>query len=74
MGIIFIIEHIFLIIFLCLRNFLSKQECLADVLVQRRHTHRGLTKYLNKAAISDMVRDSLRDSLVTKVLGGSGSQ
>jgi hypothetical protein len=58
-----VIEHIFLILFLCLRNVLSKQKCEADLLLERRRIKRGIKKYLNKEVLGDI----FRDTVVTKV-------
>lgn len=66
-SIIFVIEHIFLIIFLFLRNILSKQRCQADVLKERRTLKRGIKKYLNKVVLSDMIRDSFVGSVFNRI-------
>lgn len=67
MSIIFVIEHIFLIIFLFLRNILSKQRCQADVLKERRALKRSIKKYLNKIVLSDMIRDTFVGSVFNRI-------
>lgn len=66
-SIIFVIEHIFLIIFLFLRNILSKRKCLADVLKERRTLKRSIKKYLNRVVLSDMIRDSFVGSVFERI-------
>lgn len=66
-SIIFVIEHIFLIIFLFLRNILSKQRCQADVLKERRTLKRSIKKYLNKVVLSDMIRDSFVGNVFNRI-------
>jgi len=62
----FVIEHIFLILFFLLRYVLSKQKCSADVLIERRVLKRGIKKYLNKIVLSDMIRDSFVGNVFSK--------
>lgn len=63
MSILFVIEHVFLILFLCLRNVLSKQKCEADLLLERRRIKRGIKKYLSR----EVLGDTFRDTVVTKL-------
>jgi hypothetical protein len=63
----FVIEHLFLIIFFFLRYVLSKQKCSADVLIERRVLKRSIKKYLNKIVLSDMIRDSFVGSVFNKI-------
>ena len=53
------IEHVFLILFLCLRNVLTKQKCQADLLLDRRKIKRGIKKYLNREVLGDIFRDTV---------------
>jgi hypothetical protein len=50
-SILFIIEHFFLMIFLCLRTILSQQKCEADILIERRQIKRSIKKYFKESNI-----------------------
>jgi hypothetical protein len=56
-GILFLLEHIFLIGFILLRNFLSKRKSITDIFLERRAHKRKVKKYLSKDILAENLRD-----------------
>lgn len=67
LTILFVIEHVFLILFIGLRTILSKQRCEADILMERRHLKRNIKKYFKQRnVISEQIRNTVLNDLVAK--------
>lgn len=63
--ILFVIEHIFLLLFMFLREFLIKQTNDADILLERRHIKRGIKKYFKQRNI---IAENMRTSVLVDIV------
>jgi len=64
-GILFLLEHVFLIGFIIFRNILSKRKSLTDIFLERRAYKRKVKKYLSKYILAENLRDEIVSKLIT---------
>ena len=63
--ILFIIEHVFLLLFMFLRTLLSKQATEADILSERRHVKRSIKKYFKQ---NNVISENMRNSVLVDII------